>query len=1142
MLVVLHTGCSKTLPFLSKQVINNTVDPVWDKSFDLDVADRGGLLKLVVFDRDVGSSDDFMGQMQVWLGGGKTKNVENAGGVGRVFTDKKFRLTDPHGKLIEAGGTSDAEQLGKLTLSLEEVAEKRMVKVYGATTAGLVGADGGLYIVVVDHNASELGRSGPAAFEGSVAVWRDFEVLLGVPGHGADLKIELYSTTASAGSDRFLGMVAFKKLGTAGAKHGNGADALLTRQWWPLCKKSGSTHKGASATEGARLDMELAEPPPPPPDLQADLIRRKKNNAPPPPPSAADMPVVADVGVIGEEWDAWLQTAGPAAPEDQRPMVRLEFETIFDGRGGGEVTAEFSVMIEPFHILQEGAEAAKHQSAVALKCAPMAAKARKAEAASHGLRGKIAGVVQARAWAQSRLARLPHGRLVDGLYHATDADGDGDLTRKELRGAPFGSQLAKYWIELDKDYDESVTIVEWRELWAGAGHGHHRGLIGELGWTESRDLLVELLWTSDAAVTARNSIGVGKLTEARDAAKLAEKERTKAEALAYFAKENEKAAKVDEAAAKAVAGEDLLGQAGKDMMAAMKKVEEARERAATARAAADAAEAARDEADTVAAEYLTQVEVCSRAKLVLDGLTTEAETEADRAGDEGFTGAIRLAEAAVAEAFELDECLALPRRKYKAARAGWLHICGGRIAASRMSPGGGNHVADVRHEMKAEGLLALVEAYAARPSQQACRQAAASMLGVAAARAVVGELTQIPTLLYHDAVKLMLEEGTADETEKSLHLASLQRAADARREAKREWLRAEGAAAWAADNQGAKGGGMVDDEMVAKARGQAVQAAAAYADSRKWAVGTRAGREALAVARQRLRVLEAMQDRDFPPNAAEARKILLEMGSEAVQLGLSSELEGELAGRYRSRRMALMEREGARLVLSKGFKEKAEAERRLRQQAAARAVAEQQRAALRRVQEAGAAGRAQVALDDAMADLDRRTKIQSTQPDVQPFPGDTVVLRPGMKETGCLKSRPVYTKGTVEFFEAASRRVKVRCNITDTWSWYNRTEVAFYGPLSGRELARLKAEAMAIFDLAKAEAEADLEKDAWRRQKQDDMLLEEQRVEDEQRQAKEAMARDRARKEIRTRIRSQLTAELAACTERNADCERTVCR
>eukprot|EP01051_Picozoa_sp_SAG22_P034347 SAG22_NODE_15539_length_346_cov_0.983806_1_plen_82_part_01 len=82
------------------------------------------------------------------------------------------------------------------------------------------------------------------------------------------------------------------------------------------------------------------------------------------------MPVVADIGVIGEEWDAWLQGPGPAAPEDQRPPVRLELNLVPDGRGGGTVAAEFSVMIEPFHILQESRALEGVQRELAFKLMP----------------------------------------------------------------------------------------------------------------------------------------------------------------------------------------------------------------------------------------------------------------------------------------------------------------------------------------------------------------------------------------------------------------------------------------------------------------------------------------------------------------------------------------------------------------------------------------------------------------------------------------------------------------------------------------------------------------------------------------------------------------------------------------------------
>jgi hypothetical protein len=47
------------------KVCANTLDPVWDKDFDIEIPERGGLLKLVAFDKDDLGKDDFLGEFKV---------------------------------------------------------------------------------------------------------------------------------------------------------------------------------------------------------------------------------------------------------------------------------------------------------------------------------------------------------------------------------------------------------------------------------------------------------------------------------------------------------------------------------------------------------------------------------------------------------------------------------------------------------------------------------------------------------------------------------------------------------------------------------------------------------------------------------------------------------------------------------------------------------------------------------------------------------------------------------------------------------------------------------------------------------------------------------------------------------------------
>ena len=60
-----------------------------------------------------------------------------------------------------------------------------------------------------------------------------------------------------------------------------------------------------------------------------------------------------------------------------------------------------------------------------------------------------------------RILAVDRTLVLDALFASIDADGDGDLTRIEVRHAPFGDTLIEYWIDLDKDHGESVDPEEW---------------------------------------------------------------------------------------------------------------------------------------------------------------------------------------------------------------------------------------------------------------------------------------------------------------------------------------------------------------------------------------------------------------------------------------------------------------------------------------------------------------------------------------------------------------------------------------------------------------------------------------------------------------------------------------------------------
>ena len=164
-------------------------------------------------------------------------------------------------------------------------------------------------------------------------------------------------------------------------------------------------------------------------------------------------------------------------------------------------------------------------------------------------------------------------------------------------------------------------------------------------------------------------------------------------------------------------------------------------------------------------------------------------------------------------------------------------------------------------------------------------------------REVVGQLHEVGALRYFDEVEARFHETQAAEAAAEENYKDRQPAADARREAKREWLRMAGAQDWLEGNQVGENSSLVTPEMTFKSVDQTRQAAYSYGDTRKWAVGTRAAREGLASARMALRVVEELRPRDGPPGSAEALRMVLRMALEQEQKKLDAALTARLRAR-----------------------------------------------------------------------------------------------------------------------------------------------------------------------------------------------------------------------------------------------------
>lgn len=207
--------------------------------------------------------------------------------------------------------------------------------------------------------------------------------------------------------------------------------------------------------------------------------------------------------------------------------------------------------------------------------------------------------------------------------------------------------------------------------------------------------------------------------------------------------------------------------------------------------AEDAAAAA-----VAAAGAAVEVESCGRIKRALDNLLDAEGSLAGAGGERARLEHEELHLDAVRDhdgTQELMENLAMPLLRYTTAAFYINNLRGALVAACRLSSGGGNRVTDVRRELKSEATRAMLLAQASRSAAESAVELRAAVPATRVMREVVGQLHEVGALRFFDEVEARFHETQAEEAAAEENYKDRQPAADARREAKREWLRMAGA-------------------------------------------------------------------------------------------------------------------------------------------------------------------------------------------------------------------------------------------------------------------------------------------------------------------------------------------------------------
>ena len=1062
------------------QVIKRTIEPVWDKEFALGVPERGGKLRIVILDRDLTSKDDVVGEMEMDIGGGAV----SAGGAGVLLRSADY-LLGPPGKPKAAAASEGL--YGRLRFRIEEPGVKRLLTVSRASA--LANADrGGTSdpFAVVTFNGETLGKTGVVR-DTTDPLWNQrWEVM--VPPAGAELEIEIFDFDDNS-SDDFLGR--FKcDVGGDGAEVGGSAEALMAFEWHDLTTRKGKPAEGRVEFAFEAIAEKVKDV------TEVPIVREELG------------PVEVATDILGPEWNCWKRYKRSYEDEmvdagHKRPIVQLGLKV--DG-ATWEVEVTLAVVVEAYHIEERSNETELECRTLTEAAAPTLFEWKERRRQLNRAHGRLFALGRAEDALKARVLAVPRETLLTALFRSVDADGDGDLTRAELRHAPFGDTLTDHWVELDKDHDEGVQVDEWLR--------YFEELDVKIGWTAVNDLIVKLVWDAEVASTMRLRQGIATAEHKANVATAASKEDAKAAAKAYFASEDEKAARV------AARGTEADGPENEAWMAAMTIRDET---AAMAEEMKLVAENAAEEQAEAEAEVAAMQQVKAHLAPILSASLHGEEPAAEWAAE--VRELLRQSEREAELCEEQLEALAPSMRLFNEAEATVLHIRGGLEALNTLSGGGGNPVRVKRQELKVDASLAMLGVHVGRGSRATTSAYRNRLAVVDKARHLLGRLFRVDRLYFVDDMAARMKAAVEEEVRAAAAVEDLAVALDYRREAKREAQRAVGAAAWTADVDNRF---FAEESVKVKAAEVAKVEAQKYNDARKWSIGSRDAKKRAAAAREQLRVLERFEVEQ--PDVDAAMAMLAELATDARRWERDIALTKDLGEEFDYWHKRLNACEGTLMVLSKAFMEKAEAEMQLRA-AAERRLREEAEALAR---EGGAAREERLKeekiLKDAEEALHRLASEKHAQPRRRLEVGCECVLRLGARETGCLKQHQL---GLVEIYEASSNRAKVRNEDTKKLSWYScDNEVVFCGPRPEEDLVELRAEMERKLATLKAEAAVRAEHAAFARKQAEKLRAYDAEMEAGARLQAEAEARAKARREVTARVRTQLGSELSACGER----------
>lgn len=1070
-------------------VVKRTLEPVWNKEMMIGVPERGAKLRIVVLDRDLTSQDDVIGEIEMDVGGGSVA----AGGAGVILRSANHDLGPP-GKPEKASSSNGL--YGKLRFRVEEPGVKRRLVVSRA--AALRNADRGGSsdpFAVVTFAGELLGKTGVVPDTVDPQWNHSWEVM--VPPAGGELEIEIFDFDEGS-KDDFLGYYK-QTIGGDSAEQGAHNEALVAFGWHDLTNRSGKPVQG-------RVEFAFEAISEPVKDITAIAQVQEEVG-----------PVTVGTEILGPEWDCWARRTKNFQDEEvdrgnKKPIVQLGLKV---DPGTWEVEVDLSVVIEAYHIEDRSSE-------TELECRLRREQVhgelhewKEMRREANRLRGRLYALGRLEDALRERILAVPRKDVLSALFASIDADGDGDLTRTEVREAPFGDTLSKYWINLDKDHGESVDPEEFSQFFEEFEVKH--------GWTATNDLICSLVWDAQIHSTQRLQAGIAAADQKAKVAQNAAKEDAKAAAKAYFASEEEKQARF---AARGVESAD--SPESETWMVKMAERDELLAKAEEMKVASElaAAEHKQAEAEVVAMDRVQRL-LSPILSASLDGDSPDKEWE------KTLKRLSRESEREVDNCLEQLEALAPSLRLFNESEASVLHIRGALEALNVLSGGGGNPVRVKRQELKVDASLATLGVHVSRNTRALVSAMSSRLAVIDPARHLLGRLLRVDRLYYVDDMEVRMKDAVNEEAVAAEAVRELAQgkdgttgALDYRRDAKREAQRSEGAAAWTSDDANRF---FVEASLRIKAAQIAKSDLQTYSDARKWSVGSRHAKQRAASAREQLRVLERFQAKQ--PDIEAARAMASELAHDARLWTRDIALMKDIgAPEYNFWSKRLNAREGTLMVLSKAFMEKAEAEMQLRA-AAERRLRDESEANAR---EGGEARLQRLQEEKILRDAEERFARVANEKHVQPRRrlevGCECKLKKGARETGCLKQHQL---GTVVLYERSSNRAKVRHEDTLKLSWYScDTEVEFCGPLPEHELVEVRADMERQLVVLRKEAEIRQKQTAFKRKQAEKLRAYDAEMEQGARMQAEADARAAARRQVTAQVRTQLSAVLEVCGEK----------